>query len=253
MMMGLPMFTMYTGSELAQSLLALGKNEAARAAATATEYAQILEKDFFIKPFNIEVKGPSSISDTLLARHFTPGHIVECLWFYILFKEFLQKEKFHSASANIKENLALADELGRWAMDHSWDEVNGGIFRFVDRDGGEPKGRLIDDPYEKLIQKTWDTKLWWVHSESLYFSALMADRLERYSMADNAAYWRKTLEKILDYTFSVFPNPDKSTGEWIQIRRRDGSPLNEVVALPVKDPYHIFRNILLLLELQLDA
>ncbi|MBA7699205.1 hypothetical protein ES703_107895 [subsurface metagenome] len=30
-------------------------------------------------------------------------------------------------------------------------------------------------------------------------------------------------------------------GEWIQIRNREGKPEDKVVALPVKDPYHITR------------
>jgi N-acylglucosamine 2-epimerase len=170
---------------------------------------------------------------------------------------------FFACESNMK-TLLDADTLGRWAMDHSWDEEKGGIFRFIDREGGEPRGRLInqsasgaaDDPYEKLIRKTWDSKLWWVHSESLYFCALMAARfakafasVKEQAYIEAADYWHKMYEKIFNYTFSVFPNPDTSTGEWIQIRSRDGSPMNEVVALPVKDPYHIFRNILLLLEL----
>jgi N-acylglucosamine 2-epimerase len=246
-MMGIPMFAMYTGSELAQALSALGNSAAAEAAAIAEKYARILENDFFIKPYNLEVKGPGSISDTLLARHLTPGHIVECLWFYIHFMEFLGKTK----ERLMGDTLALADTLGRWALDRGWDAEQGGIFRFIDREGGEPQGRLIDDPYEKLIRKTWDTKLWWVHSESLYFSAFMAKLFDAAESAntESAAYWRRMEEKIFNYTFSVFPNPDVAAGEWIQIRRRDGSPLNEVVALPVKDPYHIFRNMLLLLEL----
>ena len=56
-------------------------------------------------------------------------------------------------------------------------------------------------------------------------------------------------ERIKDYTFSTFPNPDRSVGEWIQIRTREGDPQDKVVALPVKDPYHIIRNVLLIIEL----
>jgi len=43
-------------------------------------------------------------------------------------------------------------------------------------------------------------------------------------------------QKIFDYTFRVFPNPDQQIGEWIQIQRREGKPQTKVVALPVKDP-----------------
>ena len=38
-------------------------------------------------------------------------------------------------------------------------------------------------------------------------------------------------------------------GEWIQIRTREGKPQEKVVALPVKDPYHIIRNVILIIEL----
>jgi len=54
---------------------------------------------------------------------------------------------------------------------------------------------------------------------------------------------------VHDYTFRIFPNPDKETGEWIQIRDRQGNPENKFVALPVKDPFHIIRNIILIIEL----
>jgi N-acylglucosamine 2-epimerase len=56
-------------------------------------------------------------------------------------------------------------------------------------------------------------------------------------------------ERIFDYTYKTFPNPDRSVGEWIQIRTREGRPQEKVVALPVKDPYHIMRNVLLIIEL----
>ena len=243
-MMGLPMFVMRTGAELAQSLFALGKFERARKAALIAEkYARVLENDFFVKPYNLEIKGPASMNDTLLSRHLTPGHIVECLWFYIHHKEFLQQKGYKPDEAYLTDVFSLARKLGSWALERGWDGEKGGILRFIDREGGEPQGRLIDDPYEKLILKTWDTKLWWVHSESLYFCALMIAR------DIDIEYWQETYEKIFDYTFSVFPNPDSSIGEWIQIRKRDATPLDEIVALPVKDPYHIFRNMLLLLEL----
>jgi N-acylglucosamine 2-epimerase len=234
-MHGVPMIAMYTGTELGLSLAALGLDEKDEVINIASKYAKILEKNFFIKPHNAEMIGPASMADTLLFRHLTPGHTVECLWFYIHFLDSLNREQ----SAGYTDP---ADSLGRYALEHGWDEQYGGIFRYVDREGGKPHGRLTGDPLEKTIIDSWDTKLWWVHSESLYFSALMAKRL-------NSEYWQNWYRRIYDYTFRVFPNPDKQTGEWIQIRMRDNTPLNKVVALPVKDPYHIFRNFMLMLEL----
>ena len=52
-----------------------------------------------------------------------------------------------------------------------------------------------------------------------------------------------------EYVFRTFPDIENNTGEWVQIRDRAGKPIEKVVALPVKDPYHIMRNIALIIEL----
>jgi N-acylglucosamine 2-epimerase len=57
-------------------------------------------------------------------------------------------------------------------------------------------------------------------------------------------------ERVREYTLGTFPDPDGQ--EWIQIRSRDGRPLDEVVALPVKDPMHIARSLLLVTALEAD-
>ena len=91
---------------------------------------------------------------------------------------------------------------------------------------------------------TWDTKLWWPHAEALYTTALLSGATGR----DDVAGWH---EKLARYTMGTFPaGPGE---EWIQIRRRDGSPLDATVALPVKDPFHIARSFLLLVELLHNA
>ena len=91
------------------------------------------------------------------------------------------------------------------------------------------------------MQRTWDTKLWWVHAETLYATALLARR----TGSPEIARWA---EQVREYTMATFPDPEGQ--EWIQIRSRDGSPLDEVVALPVKDPMHIARSLLLLNALE---
>ncbi len=85
---------------------------------------------------------------------------------------------------------------------------------------------------------TWDTKIWWPHAEALY-ATLLAHRVT----GDDR--FRTMHSKLFDYTFRTFPNPDRSVGEWIQIRNRQGEPLEKCVALPVKDPYHILQDVLL--------
>jgi N-acylglucosamine 2-epimerase len=60
---------------------------------------------------------------------------------------------------------------------------------------------------------------------------------------------RAWFERVWEYAFRVFPHPNPAIGEWIQIRDRRGAPLDRVVALPVKDPYHITRNLIQMIEL----
>lgn len=175
---------------------------------------------------------PSRKRDTLLARHVNPGHAAECMWFVM---------KTAERAGNL-EVINRAVQTIKWAFGIGWDKEYGGLLRFADHSGGEPKGRLIDDPYEKLIRDTWDTKLWWPHSELLY-AALLG-----YSLTQDSELI-SIYEQMEKYVFDTFPNTNQEIGEWIQIRARNGEPFNKTVALPVKDPYHTLRNLLLIIEL----
>jgi len=42
--------------------------------------------------------------------------------------------------------------------------------------------------------------------------------------------------------------PAETGNEWIQIRNRSGQPVEGVVALPVKDPFHILRTVMYMTE-----
>jgi N-acylglucosamine 2-epimerase len=172
---------------------------------------------------------------SLLARHINPGHTIEDMWFII-----------HAAKLfNYPEWINPAVESIAVSLNIGWDSEFGGLLRFVDKNGGKPTGMLISDPYEQLILDTWDTKLWWPHSEALY-ATLLAERIT------HDERWGVWYKKIHNYVFNTFPNPDISVKEWIQIRDRKGIPIEKVVALPVKDPFHIIRNVLLIIELLED-
>lgn len=56
-------------------------------------------------------------------------------------------------------------------------------------------------------------------------------------------------KKVFDFAFKTFPEKDSEIREWVQICIREGEPQEKVVALPVKDPFHITRNLILILEL----
>lgn len=170
----------------------------------------------------------------LLDRHINPGHTLEDLWFLI---EILQD------TDHLKEYLPRILQIARVTFDLGWDKEYGGLLRFVDHEGGKPKGELIQDvpcSYEKLILDTWDMKLWWPHSEILYLFLLLYELTGEEDM-------KKRYEMSKNYVFQVFPNHE--IGEWMQICARDGKPMNKVVALPVKDPFHIMRNFIKIVEL----
>lgn len=172
------------------------------------------------------------LSTTLLARHVNPGHALECLWMLLTVAE-------REGRADWLERARAAV---RFALERGWDEEHGGLLHYVDCAGGPPCGVTGDSVYEGNVVATWDTKLWWVHSEALYTSAL------GYRLTGDEGL-RAWFERLWAYTLRVFPNPDRAVGEWIQIRDRRGAPLERVVALPVKDPYHIARNLIQLTEL----
>lgn len=173
------------------------------------------------------------MADTLLCRHLMPGHAFECLWFVL-------REAVHSGETVY---VAQAVQSMKRMFALGWDNEYGGLLRYIDREGGQPHGRLLaEDKYQQLIADTWDFKLWWPHSEALY-ALLLACKLT--DDRDLAALY----EQLHQYTFATFPHPDPAVGEWIQIRDRTGRPSDKVVALPVKDPFHLLRNFFMVIEL----
>ena len=127
-----------------------------------------------------------------------------------------------------------------------WDEEFGGLLRYVDGiRGGEPGGHRTGFDYEDLVSSTWDTKLWWVHTEGCWTSTLLSEL----SGDPQLGVWR---DRLWEYTTHVFPAGEDGR-EWIQIRDRRGDPLDKTVALPLKDPYHVTRNLLQLTKLAYPA
>jgi N-acylglucosamine 2-epimerase len=172
----------------------------------------------------------------LFGQHINPGHVIEDMWFQV-------------EAADILGDFCNIDRICRVAkqtLKTGWDEKYGGFYHFVKVNGEEGMegdlGDAADEPQMKLVLDDWGSKLWWVHSEALYTTLLLFDR------TDDGEFlaW---FERVFDYVFATFPNPDKNIGEWIQIRTREGKPQEKVVALPVKDPYHIIRNVILIIEL----
>ncbi|MFE7331315.1 AGE family epimerase/isomerase [Streptomyces sp. NPDC057565] len=179
-----------------------------------------------------EIVAPAPGNTSLVARHRVPGHAIEGIWVA------LEAARLTGDEADAPRLLDSVDVLCRSA----WDARHGGLFRYVDAEGPTaPRGAVHGSAYEDLVIATWDTKLWWVHTEAAYTTALGA---RRYGDAACAAW----AERIWDFTIATFPAREEGE-EWIQIRDRAGRPLDRIVALPVKDPFHIARNLMQLVEL----
>ena len=166
--------------------------------------------------------------DEMLGSYFNPGHSLEDAWFLMHF----------AARVQDPQALHTATQVVRWMTSRGWDDQYGGLPQFLHIDGGKPRGIIAeqnrDDHMILELTENWSNKLWWVHSEALYALILAYEHTRDSWFLDT--YW-----KFHEYVFNTFPNPDKEVGEWIQIRDRQGRPEEKVVALPVKDPYHITR------------
>ena len=175
-------------------------------------------------------------SSDLFGQHINPGHVIEDMWFQL-------------EAADILGDFCNAERICRITkktLQTGWDQKYGGFYHFVKVNGEQGMegdlGEAADEPQMQLVLDDWGSKLWWVHSEALYTTLLLYDRT-------GDAEFLTWFEKIFKYVFETFPNPDKTVGEWVQIRTREGRPQEKVVALPVKDPYHIIRNVILIIEL----
>lgn len=147
-----------------------------------------------------------------------PGHAIESMWFIM-----------HQARRrNDEAMITRAAEVLRWHLEAGWDAQYGGIFLGIDAGGGTP------------FLPHSEKKLWWPHTEALY-ALLLANSLtgEPWCLE---WYWR-----VHEWAFAHFPMPE--TGEWRQRLDRQGRPITDVIALPVKDPFHLPRAVMLILQL----
>jgi len=148
--------------------------------------------------------------DSPAGRAINPGHAIESMWFVI----------HHSLRSGDHALARRACEVIRWHLEKGWDAECGGLFLAIDA-GGE----MCWWPHA-------EKKIWWPHTEAIY--ALHLARA-----LTGASWCAEWLEKILRYSLEKFPDPVH--GEWRQRLDREGRPISEVVALPVKDPFHLPR------------
>jgi N-acylglucosamine 2-epimerase len=193
------------------------------------------DENLLIREMIARVPEDNSYNKLLLVNHINPGHSIECMWFVIVAADRL----------GLTDKKLKAFQIIKNTYQVGWDKELGGLLRYVNVDGQKPAGDLLGTKFEKLIQNTWDMKLWWPHSEALFCTMLA------YDLTQDDEFF-ELYKKTHDYTFGTFPNENTEIGEWIQIRKQDGTPSNTIVALPVKDPYHILRNFVMMIELLND-
>jgi N-acylglucosamine 2-epimerase len=147
-----------------------------------------------------------------------PGHAIESMWFQMhIARDRGDRATGDAACAVIRRNL----EIG-------WDRQFGGLFYAVDADGGTEVGW----PFAH-------SKLWWPHTEALYATLIAYEHCRE-------AWCLEWHERLRDWSFTHFPVPGH--GEWYQKLDRQGAPFVDVVALPVKDPFHLPRALMLCIE-----
>lgn len=144
-----------------------------------------------------------------------PGHAIESMWFVLHW----------ARRRNNQAAIARAVECIRWHCELGWDKDYGGLRLAVDLDGLPP------------YLANADKKIWWVHTEALYALALA----HHLTGADWCAEW---YERIYNWSVEHFYMPE--AGEWRQRLDRSGTPITDLIALPVKDPFHLPRAALLI-------
>jgi N-acylglucosamine 2-epimerase len=121
-----------------------------------------------------------------------------------------------------------AAEVIRWHMEAGWDEEYGGLFLGIDAEGQTP------------FLPNATKKIWWPHTEALY-ALLLA-----YKLTGESWCW-EWYKRVHEWSFTHFPMAPGA--EWFQRLDRYGKPIKDTIALPVKDPFHLPRAVLLILKL----
>lgn len=237
------MIMIHTAYETAKGLRAFGMIQEEENARRICSYAMEVVVNAFLTEDSILLEcldHQLRPLDTLYGRHINPGHTEECMWFLIEAARWLDRPEVEKRALGVIKHVA----------DIAWDERYGGMFYYLDRNGKKPWGTYdeAERPLAEAAMRDWDNKMWWPHLETIY-AALMG----YIYYGDEACL--KEYERYHQYAFRVFPNPDRQVGEWIQIRDRQGRPLGDEVGgrLPVKDPYHLIRTLMLLQNLIQDG
>jgi N-acylglucosamine 2-epimerase len=212
---GIPMILTEVTSELAQTVDDPGLET------LADEYSRRVMEHFLRPECKVLLEFLTRDYNELpppAGTYLMPGHAIESMWFVM----HLARRRGDART------VRRAAEAMRWHLERGWDKEYGGLFLGLDLKGREP------------YLPHADKKLWWPHTEALY-GTLLAHELT------GASWCMEWYDRVAEWSWSHFPMPE--TGEWRQRLTREGNPTTELVALPVKDPFHLPRAAILILQL----
>ncbi|MBQ4515241.1 MAG: AGE family epimerase/isomerase [Clostridia bacterium] len=172
----------------------------------------VKEKDAILEFVTTDGK----FTDTPEGRACVPGHAIECMWFLIsIFNDRGETENVKECCKIIKRHI----ELGL-------DKEKGGLILALDIDGKEP-----------IFWGKPTYKPWWVQLETLVATA--------YAYKHTHDEWFMDIHRqINEFAFKNYPN---GYGEWYNWLDNDGN-VGETAALPVKDPFHLPRALMMLID-----
>ena len=163
-------------------------------------------------------------------RTINPGHALGSMWLCLC--EARQRGDQSSVDRFV--------QICEWMLGKGFDRERGGILAFVDPEGEEPcMPRVL-----RGFGETWDTKIWWVHAESLYTLALAAYLGHRDDL------WQ-AFHNLHDYCHRYFYDPEY--GEWYTYLYRDGTVKVGDKGSMIKSAFHIPRALMHLVLLFEEA
>jgi N-acylglucosamine 2-epimerase len=143
-----------------------------------------------------------------------PGHNLECGWFLL-----------HWAVRHRRKDIvSLVNRMVQKVLPLSWDPQYGGLFLAIDLKG---------NPHPTFANA--DTKPWWILSEALYALPLLHE-------ITGETWMNEWFLKIFNWAMAHHRSP---WGDWYQRLDRQGNAITKVIGLPVKDPFHLPRALLL--------
>lgn len=215
---GLPMIWSLTLAELAS--VAPDERYAAAAAAFSDDVFRDFyrrDRDLFLETVRLDGAEFPPPDGTAVV----PGHAIEDMWFQMHVTKLLGRGE--GRTREILRQVLRHLDLG-------WDREQGGGLRLaVDADGRETVG-----------WKFAKAKLWWPHTEALYATLLgWTHTHDPIFLEWHETLWKTCLDHFVDW----------ENGEWRQKLDRRFLQMETTIALPVKDPFHLPRSLILQIEL----